>query len=270
MENIVLSASGVGARSGFSALATNLPPSLDFISMAQCYPLCLYEPIEEKKDLFPAIYPNQKFRKTTAITTKSLRRFQDFYPKIAIDQRDLFHYIYGLLHSQEYRDRFADNLVKELPRIPQVKKARAFQDFAEAGKELLNLHLNYEKVDKYPLEIIHDGQLTDKDYRVTQMKFKKVGSDNDLSTIIYNSKITLKGVPIGAYDYVVNGKTAIAWVMKFQSVREDKPSKIVNDANLWATETMGDPKYPMELLQRIITVSLKTLDIIKNMPKLDI
>jgi predicted helicase len=269
-ENIVFSISGVGARSGFSAMAANFIPALHFIDTSQCFPLYFYEPIMEGTSLFQTNDLNHKFRKINAITSFGLNHFQDFYPKLTINLLDIFHYIYGIFHSQDYRERFADNLAKELPRIPRVKKAKDFQSFVEAGKELLNLHLNYENVDKYPLEIVYDAKLTDEDYRVTQMKFKKVGSDNDLSTILYNHKITLKGIPLEAYDYVVSGKTAIAWVMKFQSVRTDKDSQIVNDANLWATETIGDPKYPLELLQRVITVSLKTLDIMKNLPKLDI
>jgi predicted helicase len=102
------------------------------------------------------------------------------------------------------------------------------------------------------------------------MKFGKNGKEKDQSSIIYNSKITLKGIPLRAYDYTINGKSAIAWIMKYQGVTTDPKSGIIHDANLWATETMNNPKYPFELLQRVITVSLETLDIVQNLPKLNI
>ncbi|SQC65429.1 helicase domain-containing protein [Pseudomonas aeruginosa] len=99
------------------------------------------------------------------------------------------------------------------------------------------------------------------------MKFAKKG---DKTTVIYNHRITLKDVPEAAWDYVVNGKAALDWVMERQAVRTDKASGIVNDANDWASETMGNPKYPLELFQRVVTVSLETQKIVKGLPKLDI
>ena len=95
-------------------------------------------------------------------------------------------------------------------------------------------------------------------------------SVSDKSTVIYNEFITVTGIPLEAYDYVVNGKPAIEWVMERQAVTTDKDSGIVNDANLWATETMHNPRYPLELLQRVITVSLETMKLVNNLPKLDI
>ena len=112
--------------------------------------------------------------------------------------------------------------------------------------------------------------LTDADYRVEKMKYGKRGRDKDLTTLIYNAKITVTGIPLEAYDYVVNGKPALDWVVERQCVKTDKDSGIVNDANDWAIETMGNPKYPLELFQRVITVSLETLKIVKALPTLDI
>lgn len=107
----------------------------------------------------------------------------------------------------------------------------------------------------------------DDDFRVTQMKF---ASKADKTRVIYNHKITMTGIPLEAYDYVVNGKPALEWVMERQAVTTHKESGIVNDANLWATETMGNPRYPLELFQRVITVSLETMKIVRALPKLDI
>ncbi|HIB2367642.1 TPA: type ISP restriction/modification enzyme [Escherichia coli] len=196
-----------------------------------------------------------------------MAHFRDAYPGETISKKDLFYYVYGLLHSPDYRERYTDNLSKELPRIPRVKNTADFWRFSQAGHDLASLHLNYETVDKYPLEIVTKGRLTDADYRVEKMKFAKKG---DRSTVIYNAKITIKGIPEAAWEYVVNGKAALDWVMERQSVKTDKASGIVNDANDWAIETMGNPRYPLELFLRVITVSLETQKIVNSLPKLDI
>jgi predicted helicase len=112
-------------------------------------------------------------------------------------------------------------------------------------------------------------------YRVTKMKVGKTkdasGKNvNDKSTVIYNEYITLKNIPLAAYDYIVNGKPALGWVMERQSVTTDKDSGITNDANLWATETMGNPKYPLELFLRVVTVSLEPMKVVNELPKLHI
>ena len=211
-----------------------------------------------------------------AITDEGLAHFQAAYPDESISKQDLFFYIYGILHSPEYRERYADNLSKELPRIPRVRKAEDFWVFSKAGRELADLHLNYESVDKYPVKIEAKGSLSDEDYRVEKMRFAKVKnpetgkSENDRSTVVYNSKITISDIPEAAWNYEVNGKAALDWVMERQAVRTDKASGIVNDANDWARETMGNPRYPLELFQRVITVSLETQRIVASLPSLEI
>ena len=112
--------------------------------------------------------------------------------------------------------------------------------------------------------------LTDADYRVEKMTYGKSGEEKDLTTLHYNGKITLTGIPLAAYDYIVNGKPALDWVVERQCVKTDKESGIVNDANDWATETMGNPRYPLELFQRVITVSLETMKIVGSLPGLEL
>jgi len=199
-----------------------------------------------------------------------LAHFRSAYPGDTISREDIFYYVYGLLHSPDYRERFADNLGKELPHIPRIKTAAGFWALSLAGRKLADLHLNYETVEPYPLKIEAAGKLTDADYRVEKMKYGKKGKDKDLSTLHYNEKITLKGIPLEAYEYVVNGKPALDWVVERQCVKTDKDSGIVNDANDWAIETMNNPRYPLELFQRIITVSLETMKIVKVLPRLQI
>ncbi|MCC6922231.1 MAG: hypothetical protein IT525_04055 [Nitrosomonas sp.] len=129
------------------------------------------------------------------------------------------------------------------------------------------LHLNFEIIEPYPLTIEKHHVSSDADYRVEKMKFAKKG---DKTTVLYNDKITIKNIPPAAWDYIVNGKAALDWVMERQGVKTDKDSGIVNDANDWAIETMHNPRYPLELFCRVVRVSLETLKIVDNLPKLDI
>ena len=130
---------------------------------------------------------------------------------------------------------------------------------------------NYENVAPYPVTFdcgkVGFAELKDADFNVTKMKFAK---KDDKSTVIYNHKITMTKIPLEAYDYVVNGKPALEWVMERQGVSTHKDSGIVNDANDWAIETMQNPRYPLELFQRVITVSLETMKIVNALPNLDI
>jgi len=189
-------------------------------------------------------------------------------------REDIFYYVYGLLHSSDYLERYADNLSKELPRIPCVKTVGDFWAFSKAGRALAELHLNYETVEPYQCEVVAKGALTTQSYRVEKMKYGKTKRDgktvDDKTILVYNDHLTLKGIPLEAYGYVVNGKSALDWVVERQRVKEDPDSGIVNDANDWATETMNNPKYPLELFQRVITVSLETMKIVKALPGLDI
>lgn len=137
------------------------------------------------------------------------------------------------------------------------------------GRDVADLHINYETVDSYPVtrDIGKLKKFKQDQYRVTRMKFKK---KSDMSTVLYNEFTTIKDIPLEAYENVVNGKPALEWAMERQAVTTDKKSGIVNDANLWATETMNNPKYPLELFLRVITVSLETMKIVKALPALDI
>ncbi len=278
-ENRVICVAGAGAKFSFCTLITDTLPNLGMvdIGVTQCFPLYIYDEEAEATALAQAEMfaeepkANLKRARRDALTDEGLAHFQSAYPTEQISKEDVFYYVYGLLHSPDYRERYADNLSKELPRIPRVKTATDFWAFSKAGRKLAELHLNYETVEKYPLRIESGGLLlTDADYRVEKMKYGKTGKDKDLTTLHYNDKITLTGIPLEAYDYIVNGKPALDWVVERQCVKTDKDSGIVNDANDWAVETMGNPRYPLELFQRVVTVSLETMKIVNGLPKLDI
>ncbi len=287
-ENLVICVSGIGARAGFAAQISAQLPNLHTVDSGQCFPLYLYETAESesepaKPDLFATqtATPSAPVRRD-AITDAGLAHFQSAYPDTAISKEDLFYYIYGLLHSPDYRARYADNLSKELPRIPRVKTADVFWAFSKAGRALAELHLHYESVPMYPCEVsgvafdasektkLELSKLPTADYRVEKMRYGKNGKDKDLSTVLYNHKITVSAIPLSAYEYVVNGKPAIDWVMERQCVKTDKDSGIVNDANDWANETMHNSRYPLELLLRVVTVSLETMKVVGALPALDI
>lgn len=282
-ENLTICLTGRGSTKDFCAFVANVLPDLEMVSKGQCFPLKLYETTQIDDDqqenqgslsFEGASIATSKYTIKDGITDAGLAHFQEAYPNEQISKEDLFYYVYGLLHSEDYKSRYADNLTKELPRIPRVKTAADFWAFSKAGRALADLHINYETVDPYPVQYQGGTLLIDslgaEDFRVQQMKFAKGknGEKHDKSTVIYNHKITMTGIPVEAYNYVVNGKPALEWVMERQAVSEHKDSGIVNDANLWATETMHDPAYPLKLFQRVITVSLKTLEIVRSLPRL--
>lgn len=279
VRNRAICVSSSGGTVAFSALMVDVVPGLKFVGDGgtQCFPLFIYEPSNEADaeaapahpDMFdvPAS-PQEGGNRRDAITDDVLAHFVSAYPGKAIGKEDIFYYIYGLLHSLDYRERYSDNLSKELPRIPCVKAAADFWAFSNGGRRLADLHVNYETAEKYPLQFEGGGLLlTDADYRVEKMRY---GKNKDLTTLIYNKKITAKGIPLEAYEYVVNGKPALDWVVERQCVKTDKDSGIVNDANDYAVETMNNPRYPLELFQRVVTVSLETMKIVKSLPRLDV
>lgn len=288
LKNLTIDISGAGSRSGFSALITNAIPNLDLIEKGQCFPLYIYEKAEDENNTFgdhgdlfhskPDTSENGYIRKD-GISDEGLAYVQKSYPQENVSKEDVFYYVYGLMHSEDYRRRYADNLSKELPRIPCVNTPKDFWSFSQAGRDLAELHINYENVGKFPITLDCGKRdyntLTNEDFYVSKMKHPKVKNSegksvNDLSTVIYNQAITVRDIPLDAYNYIVNGKPAISWVIERQAVTTDKKSGIVNDANEWATETMNNPAYPLELLQRVITVSLETNKIVSNLPPLDI
>jgi predicted helicase len=270
-ENSVITLPGPGEDRPFSALMCSRLPDLHMIHGGQNFPRWVFSEGQVGGGLFDASTGGPTRR--DAITDAGLKHFMDAYPGEAITKDDLFYYVYGVLHSSEYRARYADNLRRQLPRIPLMKRAADFWAFAEAGRKLGDLHVNYEGVAPYPVTL-KEGDLafTRIDdpvafWRVEKMKHPR---KDDLSTVIYNSRVTITNIPREAWDYVVNGKPALKWVMERQAVTTDAASGIVNDANAYANETVGDPRYPFDLFCRVITVSLETMKIVNALPALDI
>ena len=272
IKNLGICVGGIGANKEFSVLLTDCLTDYEMISKGQCFPLFTYEKIEEVAQ--PSFFNvgdktihNGYYRREN-ITDDILVEFRRMYsaPRGAeISKEDIFYYVYGVLHSPEYKKRFEANLKKMLPRIPY---ARDFWAFSKAGRELAKWHLNYESVDPYPLG--QGGELDMGDpamYRVQKMQWAKKGKEVDKTSIVFNGRIQLTGIPLEAYGYIVNGKSAIEWVMERYQLSVDKDSGIENDPNDWTVES-GDPEYILNLLKRMVSVSLETVKIVESLPAL--
>lgn len=260
-KNKTIITSGLGGNKNFSALMVDMYTDLNMLEAGtQLYPLNWY-----KKE-------NNLFR--NSIDYIKIDGISDFFKeKIvgkyneAVEKIDIFYYVYGLFHSKDYIANYSADLKKEFARIPIVDTYEEFVAFSEAGKKLANLHLNYEQVKPYSkCEIfMYPGA----DYKVTKMKFGKSKNNNKDKTIIeYNDKITISNIPEKAYEYIVNGKSAIEWIMERYAFTVDKKSGIINDPNDWCKE-VNDEKYIFDLLLRVINVSIQTVDIVNSLPKID-
>ena len=269
-KNLIICSSGVGSKE-YSCLMADQIPCLDFLEKTQCFPRWLQGEQTEKKNTLDF---GDSDEMPSGFTKEALLHFQEAYPGETMTEDDLFYYIYGILHSEDYRTRYANNLMKELPRIPRVATYEQFMAFAEAGRKLADLHVNFENVEPYAgvkIEYTKEGAPS---YRVTQMKWGKIkgqtgNAAKDKSTLIYNDWITVKNIPLEAQEYVVNKKSALDWVVERACVSIDKASGIVNDFNDYADE-QGNERYPLDLFLKVITVSLETIKIVKSLPPLEI
>ncbi len=273
-KNLVICVSGIGASKDFSTIITDSIPCLDLVEKSQCFPLYWYDNSEaEIIDLFNQGSKNEmdRYVRRDGVTDWILDTARKQYG-YKVTKEDIFYYVYGLLHSPEYRTEFATDLKKSLPRLPLVEKADDFWAFSKAGRELANLHLNYETIEPYKKCNILYAPFTNKgdriNYHVEKMRFGKIDSKTvDKSIIHFNNAITIEHIPAEAYEYVVNGKSAIEWIMERYAITTDKKSGITNDPNDWAREH-NDEKYIFNLLLRIINVSVQTVEIVKGLPRL--
>lgn len=243
-------------------LIASLVPDLELLHHGQFFPMYWYEKPEN----------GGRMIRHEAITDETLNLFRKVYPGgfgkraqkdggIEIQKKDIFYYIYGILHSEEYRRRYSANLKKELPRIPLAEN---FRDFYNVGKALAQLHLHYEEAEPYPLTVVGDDENPG---RVEKMRWGKKRNpvtgkmEADKSVLVYNNHLTFKGIPEIANRYVVNGRSPLEWIIDRYQVKIDKASGIVNDPNLYSE----DPLYIVNLIRRLVTVSVETMKIVDAM-----
>ena len=256
-KNPTIIINGTSSGKDFSCLMTDKVFNFHTLSTSMAFPLYYYDDTESNQTSF-MINEN----KYDGISNWIYEKVIEKYENKSVAKEDVFYYVYGILHSKDYRETFKFDLKKSLPSIPLVDNYEDFIKFSKSGKKLADLHLNYEKISPYKdCEIIKNND----NYKVIKMKF---GKNKDKSIIQYNDNIIIKNIPSKAYEYVVNGKSAIEWIMERYAITTDKKSGIVNDPNDWCKE-VNDEKYIFNLLLRIINVSVKTVDIINSLPKLN-
>ena len=247
-NNLIIMTTGKGISRDFSTLVTNLMPNLHTMDTGQHF----------------MRYDNELDE--TSLFQNNDNMNQTFADKLGLSLDETFAYVYGLLNSREYQEKYANDLKKDLARIPIVKNK---EKYVEVGQKLMDLHLNYEEVPVY--EGVEITPLVNPNYKVTKMRFAKKRDEkgksvNDLSTIIFNSDLTISNIPEKAYEYVVNGRSAIEWIIDQYQVKTDKKSGITDDPNDYS----DDEKYIFNLLLRIINVSVQTVDLINSLPNFEI
>lgn len=257
---------GPGNDKGFSALATTEIPDLSFWGSGQGQFFARYSYTEPALGTF-----FDGSEKRDNITGWALDEYQSAYGAQVIKD-DIFYYVYGLLHSPEYRERYAADLKKQLPRIPQIAGRERFEAFVQAGRDLAELHINYEALEPYPLiEAILPGAPEDEfdRFAVTKMKYGGKAGAWDKTKIRYNPFIDIDGIPLKAQEYMLGSRSGLDWILERYQIKTDKASGIVNDPNDWSREH-GKPRYIIDLIGRIVTLSLETNQIIHSLPELKI
>lgn len=247
-NNLVITTTGRGVSRDFSTLITNLIPNMDSLEKSQGF-MRFDNEVNE-----------------TSLFQNNDNMNQAFADKLGLSLDETFAYVYGLLNSREYQEKYANDLKKDLARIPIVKNK---EKYVEVGQKLMDLHLNYEEVPVY--EGVEITPFINPSYKVTKMRFAKKRDEkgksvNNLSTIIFNSDITISNIPEKAYEYVVNGRSAIEWIIDQYQVKTDRKSGIKDDPNDYSE----DEKYIFNLLLRIINVSVQTVDLINSLPKFEV
>lgn len=295
--------------SGFAVLASSNVPDLSFYTYAgQFFPRWTWEPMggrhvadsgmlalsggDDAEGSGAAFGQEGEvlggYRRVDNITDATLRSYQAAYgPEVTKD--DVFYYVYALLHSPEYRTRYGADLKKSLPHIPRVASREDFVAFTTAGRGLADLHLDYESVEPTPLRLVVDGQEVPWDLRETispsllhveKMRYDHLQGNKkqaDKTSIVYNEHVTISGIPIQAQDYLLGSRSGLDWLLDRYLVKTDKASGIVNDPNDWMAEGAGggptasaQPRYLLDLIARITTVSVHTQEIVRSLPSLEV
>ena len=263
-ENIGVALTLPGVSAPFSALMTDSIADYHLTGDTDYFPRWRYLPREE------ALGTSDVRERVSNINRVALAEYREHYGDQSISEDDLFYHVYGVLHSKGYRETFATDLKKLAPRIPMPDTLDDFRAFARAGRELARLHLEYENVKPYDLDV-HVADRWDLDapdaYRVVKMAYPKVNKEPDKTRINYNAGITIAGIPEDAHKYQLGSRSALEWILDRYQVSTHSDSGIVNDPNDWCEE-IGDRCYIFNLIGRIVAVSLETNRIVATLPKL--
>ncbi len=241
-ENRVIVAPSAGGRAEYWCFCAGIIPSLTVTSIdaSQCFPFYTYD--------------EDGTNRRENITDWALAQFRARYRDDTISKWDIFHSVYAILHHPRYRERYQANLKRDLPRLPFAPDFRAF---AQAGARLAQIHVGYEEMPAYPLTVSENPGLP-LDWRVEKMKLSR-----DKTQIRYNDFLTLDGIPAKAFDYRLGSRSALEWIIDQYRLKTDKRSGIVNDPN-----RADDPRYIVNLIGKVISVSLETVKIVEGLPAL--
>ena len=292
-------------RKEFTSLLTALLPDLSTVATAQVFSLFSWEPLSptsgSEPDLFADLATASEnradgaatassldfsrpigdqipvildgYRRVDNVTDATLASYREHYGDAGITKEDIFFYVYALLHHPEYRERYEDDLKKMLPHIP---RATGFHTYASVGRELADLHVNYERVEPYPSvqeeASLHAPADPWERYRIGErkMRFPKLGRrDKDFTRLEYNDYVTLTGIPAQAQGYSISGRSPLKWIIDRYHVKTDKASGIVNDPNDFLRE-QGRPDAVVDLIKRLVTVSMRTQELLETLPALEI
>ena len=293
------------ARKPLTTLMTDLLPDLHTMGTTQTFPLYTWEPLSptsgSEPDLFADLATASEsraggaatassldfsrpisdqipvildgYRRIDNVTDTTLASYREHYGDAGITKEDIFFYVYALLHHPEYRERYEDDLKKMLPHIP---RAAGFHTYASVGRELADLHVNYERVEPYPSvqeeASLHAPADPWERYRIGErkMRFPKLGRrDKDFTRLEYNDYVTLTGIPAQAQGYSISGRSPLEWIIDRYHVKTDKASGIVNDPNDFLRE-QGRPDAVVDLIKRLVTVSMRTQELLATLPALEI
>ena len=293
------------SRKELTSLMTDLLPDLHTMGTTQTFPLYTWEPLSptsgSEPDLFADLATSSEsradeaatassldfsrpigdqipailggYRRVDNVTDATLASYREHYGDAGITKEDIFFYVYALLHHPEYRERYEDDLKKMLPHIP---RAAGFHTYASVGRELADLHVNYERVEPYPSvqeeASLHAPADPWEHYRIGErkMRFPKLGRrDKDVTRLEYNDYVTLTGIPAEAQDYSISGRSPLEWIIDRYHVKTDKASGIVNDPNDFLRE-QGRPDAVVDLIKRLVTVSIRTQELLATLPTLEI
>lgn len=259
-NNWAIGVTGERSKMPFSTLVVDAMPDLELISKGRWFPRWRFEEVGGRDVQGALLEVPEHVRRVDNVTDVALARFRDQYGDPSITRDEIFLYVYGVLHQPEYREGFANDLLKSIPRVPF---ASDFREFSESGRQLVELHLGYESCEEYPLELEFSGggDLVPDQFGITSRKMRLIDS-----TPRVNERISLHGIPAEAHEYVVNGRTPLEWLIDRYYVRRDKRSGIVNDPNGW----FEAPRDLITVIRRIVHMSVETVRIVRGLPGLDL
>lgn len=276
-----------GSAKPFAALATNMIPDLAFwgSNAGQFFPRWTWERVEGSDgELDLALGQSSSasmkgregeilsgYRRVDNVTDEILAEYRSSLGDVTKD--DVFYFVYGQLHDPAYRAKYAADLKKMLPHIATPQSRERFDQVAAAGRELMALHVGYEEVEPYPLDVQVKEEFSEDDretWRVAKMKWAKrkdpeTGKTvSDVTKIIYNTRVTISGIPAEAEEYMLGSRSALEWVIDRYQVKKDKASGIVNDPNEWADE-VSNPRYIVDLIGKVTRVAVGTVRIVRGL-----